>query len=478
MQPNFATEAATKAYADRMWAENPRLSPDGWRMVENLTIGKIGIGTYRMDGRDAQPQALEKALTSGLNLIDTSANYMDGGAEVFIGQTLQKLFKAKKLKREEVVLVTKAGYIQGQTLAHYKNTPPPETTFVTEALWHCLHPEFLDQQFQQSLQRLHVTGVDVFLLHNPEYFFEKSQDKDLFYQRIAYAFEYLEGLCQQGKIQYYGVSSNTLVETAEHPHFVDLARLNDAAQAAAQAAWGRRKRPLFRVVQLPYNLIEVGALLHTNTHAKTFDGAEPTTTLELASRMHLSVLANRPLNAFSPSGRAFRLADGATMPNLERATAGLKEVEKDLPPSDLPRLSALAPKLAEKMQGSLHFDHLKMTVLTPLLLQTLHTANLPQAKAGAFFEAYQSVVQALREGARLVDATHTKALADHLRHKLPQGKKLPLQQVALNVVTSTPSITAALCGLRDPHYVADAIATLQAGDFADVGHILLEQQAL
>ena len=484
-----ATPEATKAYADRMWAENPKLSPDGWRMIEDLTVAKVAMGTYRMDGRDQQPQALEKALLSGMNLIDTSANYMDGGAEVFIGQTLQKLFKAQKLKREEVVLMTKAGYIQGQALAYYKDNPPEETVFLNDQLWHCIHPDFLDQQLNQSLERLQVDALDIFLLHNPEYFLVQTpgapnaQDlatlREAFYQRVEHAFTYLESLCQQGKIQCYGVSANTLVEDPEHPQFVDLARLHEAAQNAAKAAWGRRKRPMLRVIQLPYNLIEVGALARVNTEAKTYDGSEPSTTLDLAARMHLSVIANRPLNAFTPSGRAFRLADGAgAEPVLEAICNKLADFEQGLPKSDLPRLSVVAPQLADKMQGSMHFDHVKMTVLTPLLLETLNHAQLGQAEAGAFIEAYQDVVQALRTHARNVDAQHTQALNDHLQKKLPDGKSYPLQQVALNVIASTPGVTAVLCGMRDPAYVNDGLAVLEMGDFADVGQILLEQQAL
>ncbi len=484
-----ATPEATKAYADRMWAENPKLAPDGWRMVEDLTIGKVAMGTYRMDGRDKQPQALEKALLSGMNLIDTSANYMDGGAEVFVGQALQRLFKAGKLKREEVVITTKAGYIQGQTLAQYKDNPPTEAMFLNDQLWHCIHPEFLDQQINQSLERLQVEAIDIFMLHNPEYYFAKVQEgtdegtlaelREEFYTRVQYAFTYLESLCQQGTIQCYGVSANTLVEDPAHPQFVDLARLHEAAQNAAKEAWGRRKRPMFRVVQLPYNLIEVGALARENTEAKTYDGSEPSTTLDLAARMHLSVIANRPLNAFTPSGRAFRLAEGAgAEPVMEAICNKLADFEMGLPQSNLPRLSVMAPQLAEKMQGSMHFDHVKMTVLTPLLLETLHMAKFTEAEAGAFIEAYQDVVQALRTHARNVDAQHTEQLNAHLQKKLPKGKSYPLQQVALNVIPSTPGVTAVLCGMRDPAYVDDGLAVLEMGDFADVGSILLEQQAV
>ena len=39
-----------------------------------------------------------------------------------------------------------------------------------EGCWHCLHPEFLQDQLTRSLDRLQLETLDVCLLHNPEYF--------------------------------------------------------------------------------------------------------------------------------------------------------------------------------------------------------------------------------------------------------------------------------------------------------------------
>ena len=40
----------------------------------------------------------------------------DGGSERLVGNVLQALFRAGELEREEVVIVSKAGYVQGQNL--------------------------------------------------------------------------------------------------------------------------------------------------------------------------------------------------------------------------------------------------------------------------------------------------------------------------------------------------------------------------
>src|SRR3954447_24404256 len=81
-----------------------------------LTVSRLGFGGYRVD--DAHPlfaQALGRAL-QGCNLIDTSTNYTDGGSERLIGEVLTAEHTAHRLRREDVVVVSKVGYVQGQNL--------------------------------------------------------------------------------------------------------------------------------------------------------------------------------------------------------------------------------------------------------------------------------------------------------------------------------------------------------------------------
>jgi diketogulonate reductase-like aldo/keto reductase len=51
-----------------------------------LTVSQAGFGCYRVSaGVSHHEQALSKALCEGINLIDTSANYADGGSETLVG---------------------------------------------------------------------------------------------------------------------------------------------------------------------------------------------------------------------------------------------------------------------------------------------------------------------------------------------------------------------------------------------------------
>ena len=491
LHPGQATDAATKAYADRCWQANPRLSPDGWRDLQGLTVAKVGLGTYRFDGDGQQAEAFQHALTHGINLIDTASNYMDGAAETFIGQQLAALFEAHTLQREEVVIISKAGYLQGQNLARWQATPPAEVVQLSDQLWHCIHPDFLHDQLEQSRRRLQLTTLDGMLLHNPEYFLEAAhhhqtplpEARETFYQRLTAAFTYLEQACREGRLQFYGLSANTLGMPAEHPLHIDLAQVFEAAQAAAQAAWGRRKRPLFRLLQLPFNMLETGAVDCANTTAKTFNGTEPVTTLELATRMHLSVFANRPLNAFTESS-PWRLADApAEAPDLAAASAALaaQEAALTLWPVDttgqpLTQLSAVATELAAQLQGGMHYDQIYQRLLRPNLT-LLQAACDDAAQCQALTAAYTQVCAALRAQTAQQDAARLAPLRRQLMPALPPPwRTAPLQQIALNAVASTPGITSVLCGLRRPAYVADALAVLEAGDLADVGPLFQPPQ--
>ena len=85
-----ATPQGTGQYADR----HQELSYAALGAT-GLSVSAAGFGSYRIDASSsAHEQALLYALRSGVNLIDTSANYTDGGSERLIGRVLGKLAAA------------------------------------------------------------------------------------------------------------------------------------------------------------------------------------------------------------------------------------------------------------------------------------------------------------------------------------------------------------------------------------------------
>jgi aryl-alcohol dehydrogenase-like predicted oxidoreductase len=485
----YATPEATKAYADRMWAANPRLSPDGWRIFDGLTVAKIGTGTYRMAGQDDQTPAVVHALTHGLNLVDTAANYMGGEAESWLGQVLGAAMGQGAVSREELILVSKGGYIQGQDLASLHAAPLPETAVFSPQLHHCIHPDFLARQLAQSRARLGVATLDVFLLHNPEYQLQHKvqngmpldQARELFYDQITRAFTFLETACKEGLITRYGVSSNTLGMPAHYEDFVDLARLCACADAAAQTAWGRRKRSLFRVIQLPLNLLELGALREANTNQQTFEGPKPATTLELAAVRHMAVMVNRPLNALLPNGQMRRLADAPDDAGTRLAAAAeeLTEVEHSLIqaadgvwPQDLPTIGYHWHDLTNQLNGAIHTDQVCQSYLRPQAAAVVDWIADARLK-NTYASAYLHFEKCLKSWALSQEAEALSSLRAELHTRLPQNwHGLPLQQLALNALASTPGVTCVISGLRSPTYVAEALELMEKGDFPDAAQVL------
>ena len=500
----MASPEATKHYADRLWQKNPKLSPNSWRVIEGLTVGKVGFGSYRIGYETMHSNALRAALLGGMNLIDTASNYMNGESERTIGRMLGTLVQNGELSRDEVVLMSKGGYLQGDMLAQIEKNPPSETIMLGDHAWHTLNPVLIQQQFEASLGRLGVDALDGYLLHNPEYHLISAlmqneslltQDMEIqFYHQLEQAFVLLESLVQKGKLQFYGLSSNTLAVRDDTR--LDLQKIQHAATRAAQTAWGRKKRAAFRIIELPVNLLELDAVKTANQTAKTFEGDEQVPALELASRMHLSVLANRPLNAFPVRGGMYRLADGGTSGNmtLDAARDALLKVEKNVTKvlGGWPQMDEIAvfqftdevEKIEDYVTSSIAYDHLYMTCLMPAISHMHQALGALKNQEGQRFEALdileksygksvQDYVVSLRQIARERDAAAIKPFEMELRNRLPEvWRSASLQQVAVNSIASIPGVSVVLCGARQPAYVQQALHLYEKGDFVDVAPIL------
>src|SRR5690606_37906831 len=118
--------------------------------------------------------------------------------------------------------------------------------------------------------------------------------RENYYQRIAKAFEFLEEQVEKGRIQGYGISSNTFGAPANRADATCIRTVWELATDLAKKRKGDEKAHHFRIAQLPLNLYESGPFLEENTG----DSTSPTP-LDFAARHGIAVLANRPLNAFS-----------------------------------------------------------------------------------------------------------------------------------------------------------------------------------
>ena len=494
-----ATAGGTAAYASRTHGRLGAAVKHGFTTLGStgLTTSRLGFGGYRAGTEDAgHRQALVDALGGGCNLIDTSTNYMDGDSEKLAGSVLAELVKKGELKREEVIIVSKIGYVQGQNLKRAEarektGTPYPEMVKYGEGIWHCLHPEFLADQLDLSLDRLGLQTLDVLLLHNAEYFLLDAahrHQKDVpalrkeFYRRLQAAFEYLERQVAEGRLQYYGVSSNTVTAEPNDPDATSLSAMLEAAQAAATAAKNRECH--FRVVQCPMNLFESGAALNANTGS---DGTQ--TLLEYAQAARIAVLVNRPLNAMpSKHSGMIRLAEmpiedtGVTFEAQRDAVARLEDdYRRDLAPhiqwsgqgmspQDYFRWAEELARLRPRVQSFEHWDQIEDQMIAPHLSQVLHalTKHFNQARAqqwqqwqARYLPQLLLLLKEMRREAALKSREKTAAISKTLESFLPMTRLgEPLSRKALWVLASTPGVTCVLNGMRMPAYVVDSMAVL------------------
>jgi len=334
--------------------------------------------------------------------VDTSSHYSAGGAgpgaghgssERLVGRLVAQAVEAGQLEREELVLCTKLGHVaRGET-------PPPGAVPVGHARggsddWHSIEPGFVRQEVLASRERL-GTVPDFVLLHNPEYFLTAQLQRrapiadawDEMYSRLKEAFVALEELCDEGAIAAgYGVSANFLScifsTTGRSNVYEALAvdRVVDAAAAAAKAA-GRESHRL-RLVQLPLNAVESGAVLGRGSVVP--EAAEGD--CSLAGKLGVSVVTNRPLNALP-------------LPGVSSGDWG--------------------------RNGATHLqlrDAKPMGAVESLLRRVL--------------------LEALAQGPEALPARS-------------------LQQLALQLALSAPSVSCCLCGARTEKYVEDVAAVLR-----------------
>ena len=461
-----------------------------------LVASRVGFGGYRVDDRVTEHRAaLALALGRGVNLIDTSTNYADGHSETMIGEVLAELSSEGAIRREQVIVVTKVGYVQGQnlTLAQEREQAGravPEMVKYEDGLWHCIHPEWLEDQLGRSLERLGLETVDVCLLHNPEYYLSSEHKsgtpleraREDFYRRLAAAFGWFEQEVARGRLKYYGVSSNTAVSSTTDSDATDLERMLRAAEQAGGEGHH------FRVLQVPMNLFESGAARERNTAGKTV--------LEFARERGIAVLVNRPLNAIL-DGRLLRLSeppDIAQGPPLEKQLEQVRQLEQEfgrtlgpalrappgsrVRPADLARWGDQLTDLAARVDSYEQWTEVQEHAVVPQVAQAflvLDRAFSGSPLAGAWEqwrERYGPALDALLEGVARRAADRSRARAGVVSRAidpvLPEAwKTRPLSQKALGIVASAPGVTTVLVGMRSPDYVEDVLGMMGSPPLPD-----------
>ena len=296
-----ATADGTRRFAAR---HAERFADDFYRPLPGgLTVASIGMGSYLGESDDADDAryaaAAAASLGGGVNLLDTAINYRCQRSERAVGGALAGAVAAGLVRRDEVVLCTKGGYVP------LDGAPPPSrddylryveqeyyargvmTAADVVAGGHCLAPGYLLDQIERSRANLGVDTIDVYYLHNPEQQLD-ALSRDRFRDALRQAFALLEERADAGEIGVYGCATwGGLRVPPGAPGHLSLAEL---VQLAREAAGGDAHH--FGVVQLPVNLAMTEAV---RERTQRLPGSLEVTLLEAAAELGVAVVASASL---------------------------------------------------------------------------------------------------------------------------------------------------------------------------------------
>ncbi|KAG8192917.1 hypothetical protein JTE90_025625 [Oedothorax gibbosus] len=150
----------------------------------------IGLGLFQTRDPDELTSAILAALDAGYRHFDGAFAYKN---EDLFGQVLQKAIKERKVKREDLFIVTKL---------------PPNG----------LHPDDVEYFFKKSLSDLQLDYVDLYLIHFPVAGKRSSDDYDMFPMKngvfnaddrvdLTETWKVLESLVDRGLVKSIGISN-------------------------------------------------------------------------------------------------------------------------------------------------------------------------------------------------------------------------------------------------------------------------------
>ena len=402
-------------------------------------MSNFAFGTYRITHQNPQHiQALREAISSGIKMIDTSSNYMDGSAELAIALAFKEFDDEA---RQKVEIVSKYGYIQGSNMLSHKEEAYESVVEYNEQCFHSIAPSFMRDQLTKSLLRLEVDKIDCYLIHNPEYYIldalNKNADKDdtldAMYVRIYEAFIGLEQEVKKGRIGSYGISSNSFAKEHNDPEFFPYEDLVTLADRASEAVGNDTHN--FTTIQLPMNILEQEGLKCSSW----------------AKKNGLRVLVNRPLNA-EQNGHMYRLADYDESPEYYHQLNELLEIcNNDL-------LKSLY-NLFEELDVNRHkfgwigdFDTFLYAQIIPHIKTSLENLDDEHLEIllqyiDLFFVEYR----------KMVAYECSKKTRKELQENFSECE-LSLQECALEFLKQRDSVDFILVGMRKASYVNEILA--------------------
>ncbi|MGI9590491.1 MAG: aldo/keto reductase, partial [Myxococcota bacterium] len=241
--------------------------PGHFRCPDVLSVSSLALGTRSGEPggvddllyRSAVPQCLE----GGVNVFATSLSDRLQQSERNLGGALARAFREGDVQRDEVVVISKGGYLTVDPQAvrnraaarRYLIETYVETGLVDPASLshgvHSLEPGFLRDQIERSRRNLGLATLDYYLLEEPELLLDdtRKQGAEAFRSGMIRAFEALEEAVDAGHIAAYGLATwDGLLRPHTERNHIAILDLFDWALEAGGADHH------LRAIQLPYSV--------------------------------------------------------------------------------------------------------------------------------------------------------------------------------------------------------------------------------
>ena len=272
MNHGYSTGEGTARYRARF----PALAAGGfYREARGLAVSSLGLGTYLGQPDEATDrayvEAAQAAARGGINFFDAAINYRHQRSERALGEALGGLMESGELRRQEVVVATKAGFLTPGAVPDWL-----EAADVVGRM-HSMAPDFLADQIDRSRANLELDSIDIFYLHNPETQLN-FVPREEFECRVRAAFARLEQLAAEGRIRHYGAAT---WDGFRQEGKLDLVRLVEIAEEQG----GPEHH--FRFIQLPFNLAMAEAFQRRDAAGQNV--------LDRAARAGITVVASASL---------------------------------------------------------------------------------------------------------------------------------------------------------------------------------------
>jgi len=262
--PGHATRAGTEAYAASFGAACAPGHYSGF-LNQHLQLSSLGVGGFPGAADDAADEAVarivERALLSGLNVLDSAVHYRYGRALVALRAGLERAF-AGGVAREQVFVAIKGGFLlfpEGQPadLERWFDANIAARGLGTRADLagaHLLSAPYLAWQLEFARAALGLETLDAFLIDQPEVHI-RAIGKERANRKLARAFALLEQAVKEGRLRQYGVATfDAMRVETDHLLFQSIASLQGLAEGAAQTVHkDPRARHHLRLLQLPFN---------------------------------------------------------------------------------------------------------------------------------------------------------------------------------------------------------------------------------